>query len=39
MQRYISLLVNIEGSDLGRVAAAVDEAMRRAGSASSSRWD
>jgi multidrug efflux pump subunit AcrB len=31
MRRYISLTANIEGSDLGRVAADVDEALDRAG--------
>ncbi|MBN9521672.1 efflux RND transporter permease subunit [bacterium] len=31
MRRYISLTANIEGSDLGRVATAIDEALARAG--------
>ena len=31
LRRYISLTGNIEGSDLGRVAAAIDQAVQRAG--------
>jgi multidrug efflux pump subunit AcrB len=31
LQRYISLTANIEGSDLGRVATAIDQALKRAG--------
>ena len=31
MRRYISLTANIEGSDLGRVATAIDQALDRAG--------
>ena len=31
MRRYISLTANIEGSDLGRVATAIDRALDRAG--------
>ena len=31
MRRYISLTANIEGSDLGRVALAIDQALDRAG--------
>jgi multidrug efflux pump subunit AcrB len=31
LRRYISLTANIEGADLGRVAAAIDEALAKAG--------